>query len=144
MDRERIRRLMMAHMDGELDDADRRELEEALADSPELRAELARLEDLGRRLSGVRLRDPADEVLEELDRTLAKRAGLPLGWLLVVAGTLVLLVWSLGAWLLDPALPALLRWAGGAVLLGLLLLFLVKARERWIEYRRDPYRDVVR
>ncbi|MBN2172158.1 MAG: zf-HC2 domain-containing protein [Candidatus Krumholzibacteriota bacterium] len=144
MDRERIRRLMMAHMDGELDDAERRELEEALAASPELRAELARLEDLGRRLSGVRLRDPADDVLEELDRTLAKRAGLPLGWLLVVAGTLVLLVWSLGAWLLDPALPALLRWAGGAVLLGLLLLFLVKARERWIEYRRDPYRDVVR
>jgi len=144
MDRERARRLMMAHMDGELDGAERRELEEALAASPELRAELGRLEELGRRLSGVRLRDPADDVIEELDRTLTKRAGLPVGWLLVVAGTLALLIWSLGAWLLDPTLPALLRWAGGAVLLGLLLLFLVKARERWIEYRRDPYRDVVR
>jgi hypothetical protein len=144
MDMERYRGLLMAQLDGELDEAESRELERAIAEHPELRLELTRMEELGRRLAGVRIKDPADDVIEELGRTLLKRAGLPLGWLFVMAGTLVFMAWLGWSWWRDPEIPTLLRWTGSAVFLGLLLLFFVKVRERWIERRGDPYRDVIR
>lgn len=144
MSDERARFLMMARLDGELTASESRELELALAASPELRGELDRLDGLGRRLAGFRLRDPADDVLEELDRSVFKRAGLPLGWLLFLAGAVVVLAGVLLAWFRDDAVATWMRLATAAVMSGLLLLLLVKIRERWIEARNDPYRDVIR
>ena len=144
METDRYRHLLMAHIDGELEPAEAEELERAIARHPELLAELRRMEQLGRRLSGIRIKDPADEVLDALGRTLIRRAGLPVGWLLVMAGMLIFLSWFGWSWWRDPEIPALLRWAGSAVFLGLLLLFLVKVKERWIERRSDPYKDVLR
>ncbi len=144
MDKERCRQLMMAELDGELAEDERRELESALAEHPELRVELRRMQELGRRLAGFQLRDPADDVLEELDRTLLKRAGQPVGLLLLLGAALA--IWGWVAWLLftDPTMPPLLRWVGVAVFFAIGLLLLVKIRERWIERREDPYRDVIR
>jgi ferric-dicitrate binding protein FerR (iron transport regulator) len=144
MDIERYRHLLMAHLDGEIEPSEAEELERAIAEHPELREELSRMEQLGRRLSGIRIKDPADDVIEELGRTLIKQVGLPIGWLLVMGGVLLFLAWFGWSWWQDPEIPAVLRWTGSAVFLGLLLLFLVKVRERWIERRGDPYRDVLR
>jgi len=144
MDTERIRQLMMAAIDDEISESENRELDAALASEPALRMEMRRMADLQKQISGIVLKDPADDVLSELDATLTKRAGLPLGWVMLLVGVLIVFVWSAMSWLRDPSLPAVLRWGGVLAFAGLLLLLCVKLRERCIERRVDPYRDVIR
>jgi len=143
-DIERTRRLMMAQMDGEISELEERELRASLAANPALRIEQRRMVELGRRLAGFKIKDPADAVLADMEASLLARGGLSLGWLLLLAGGLLAVAWLMMAWLLDPELPAVLRWGGLAVFAGLFLLLAVKIRERWIERRSDPYRDVIR
>lgn len=144
MEADRARQLMMAKLDGEISELEERELAGALEATPALRVEMERMVALARRLARYRLKDPADEVLAELDRTLLRRAGLPLGWLLLLAGLFVLAGAALLGWFGDAEIHPVLRVAGGAVVGGALLLLLVKIRERWIEHREDPYQDVIR
>jgi anti-sigma factor RsiW len=144
MELERAQQLLMAHIDGELLPAEREELETALRDSPALRRELQRWEALSGQLSRFRLRDPGDAVLEDLERNVMARTGMHVGWLLLGGGALLLFAFAVQAVLRDPGLPAVFRLSAGGLLAGLVLLFGLKVRERWIERRHDPYRYVVR
>lgn len=144
MELEQARQLLMAHMDGELTDAERRELEAAMTASPQLRRELARWETLGRQLAGFRLKDPADDVVAAMERSIIARTGLPLGWFLAGGGALVLFAWAVMSVLLDPTLSLFFRLSAAGLLFGLSLLFVVKVRERLIERQHDPYRHVIR
>ena len=67
MDTERIRQLMMAAIDDEISESENRELDAALASEPALRMEMRRMADLQKQISGIVLKDPADDVLSELD-----------------------------------------------------------------------------
>ncbi|MBM4117123.1 hypothetical protein FJ251_05165 [bacterium] len=144
MNLDRARQLLMAKLDGELEASEAAELEAALASDPSLRRELLRLEALGHELDRYRLKDPADEVLEALARSVIARTGLHLGWFLAGGGALLLFAAAVVAVLRDPALPLVFRGSAGGLLLGLSLLFAVKVRERWLERQHDPYRYVTR
>jgi ferric-dicitrate binding protein FerR (iron transport regulator) len=144
MDLERARQLLMAKLDGELDSEEAAELEAALAGDPSLRREFQRWELLGAELGHYRIKDPADEVLEALSRSVIARTGLHLGWFFAGGGALLLFAGAVIAVLRDPVLPLLFRASAGGLLLGLTLLFSVKVRERWLERQHDPYRHIVR
>jgi anti-sigma factor RsiW len=144
MERERARQLLMAKLDGELSTAEAAELEDALAADAALRLELGRWESLGRELSRYRIKDPADEVLDALARSVFARGGLHLGWFLVGGAALILFAAAVIAVLRDPVLPLVFRASAGGLLAGLALLFGVKVRERWLERQHDPYRFIIR
>jgi anti-sigma factor RsiW len=141
---ERGRQLLMAYLDGEISEIESRELDSALAGSLELRRELDSLEQLNRRLAGIRIQDPADKVLAELEKTFTSKVAMPLGWLILIAGILVFMTWAGISWVTDPKLSLVTRLSGVSIFLGFLILFLVKVRERWIENSHDLYRDIVR
>ena len=144
MEPDRARQLLMAAQDGELRDDERAELEQALAASPELRAEQRRLLRVSDDLAGLRLRDPADAVLETLQRSVMAQTGLHAGWFFAGGGALILFAWAVISVLIDPRLSLFFRASAGGLLLGLTLLFAVKLRERVVERRLDPYRHVIR
>ncbi len=144
MDSDRARQLLMAKLDGELAPGEAAELDAALALDPALRQELRRWEAFGRELSRYRIKDPADEVLEALSRSVVARTGLHLGWFFAGGGALILFAAAVIAVLRDPALPLVFRGSAAGLLVGLALLFGVKVRERWLERAHDPYRYIVR
>lgn len=144
MDLERARQLLMAKLDGELESEEAAELEAALAGDPALRREFQRWELLGAELGRYRIKDPADEVLEALARSVIARTGLHLGWFFAGGGALLLFAGAVIAVLRDPVLPLLFRASAAGLLLGLTLLFSVKVRERWLERQHDPYRYIIR
>jgi anti-sigma factor RsiW len=144
MESERARQLLMAKLDGELTAAEAAELDAALGADPALRQELQRWESLGRELSRYRIKDPADEVLEALARSVFARGSLHLGWFFAGGAALILFTAAVVAVLRDPVLPLVFRASAGGLLAGLALLFGVKVRERWLERQHDPYRYIVR
>lgn len=149
IDRDRAHLLMMAALDGEATPSERQELDALLAGSPELAAEWQRFGRLKEVTSGMRLQNPPEEVWDRYWTTAYRRAERGLGWLLLVAGALVLAgywIWhAVGAFLDDTDTPLFLRMAIAGVAIGGLILVVSVVREKIFTARRDPYqKEVIR
>lgn len=149
MDLDRAHALMMAVLDGENTDAERRELETLLAGHHELAAEWARLRRVREVTATMQLRQPPEEIWDRYRASVLHRTERSIAWLLVLSGGSVLGGWVLWNWLgslmADTGIPFVIRIAIVALVIGLLILLLSVARERWSLHRRDPYsREVTR
>jgi ferric-dicitrate binding protein FerR (iron transport regulator) len=149
VDRERAHALMMAALDGEATVADRQELETLLAGSPELAAEWRRFQRVKEVTTGMRLQSPPEEVWDRYWTATYRRAERGLGWLLLVAGGLVLAgywIWHVvEAFLAETGTPLFLRVAIAAVAIGGVILVISVIREKIFTARRDPYqKEVIR
>ncbi len=139
---EQLRRLLSAYLDHELTQAEDQRLRLHLEDCDECRGVLSQLHQLQRLTAEIRFPDPPEEKMEQLERLLSVRAPRKLGWLLIVGG--------LGAWVVYALVMSLIHWRaptpqelfGGAVGLGVLLLFISVLRQRLLELPYDRYRRV--
>ena len=135
--------LAMAYVDGELDDAGRREFEERMAGSVELQREVAKQQRVAVLARQVGPPEPMDYEWERLGRDGIHRAGLGLGFAALFVGGLIG-IGSLAYWIAFGPLPLWEKVLAGACLGGGLLLFLsvLRARMRTLPY--DPYTEVKR
>jgi predicted anti-sigma-YlaC factor YlaD len=139
---EQIRALLSAYLDEELTQADSQRVRIHLEDCPECRQhlhELGRLKSLTGRLA---FPDPPEEKMKELERRLSVRLSRGLGWILVCGGAAAWLVYALVMAILHWRTPTVKEMLGGAVLVGLLMLFFSVLRERLLELPHDRYRSV--
>ncbi len=145
---DRLRRLLMAVVDGEIDSTARREVEVALAKDPQLHDELAVFRRLKEVTKAMTPKKPSKEVWETYWEDVYRRLERGLGWILVSVGAAVFLTWSL--WvaardiIADTEIPGFVRWSILALLAGLVVLFVSVVRERLFMRKRDPYKDVIR
>jgi len=136
--------LAMAYVDGELTDEARAELEARLPAEPELGRQIAayqKLELLGRAQAPP---EPMDHEWRRLERDGVQRAGLGLGWSLVLACGLGLLGWAAWAVASDPELELVPKLLIGGAMLGAASLFLATLRARLRTLSYDPYTEVER
>ena len=144
----RVRRLMMAVLDGEATESESRELEERLEADPALRAEWERMNRLEEVTAMVRRRTPPDEVWDTYWDGVYRRLERGIGWILVSLGAVVAGTWALwGAVegiLADTELPVVVKGALLALVAGGLLLLVSVAREKLFVWKSDPYKDVQR
>ena len=145
---ERSRQWMMAALDDEISDDDRRRFEAALGSDPELRAEWERLVRVKEITRSMRYRRPPDELWDRYWLSVYNRFERGLGWILFSVGAIVLLAW--GVWHASVALwasteaPPIVKVAVFALALGGGVLLLSVIRERLRLWRSDPYREVRR
>jgi len=138
----------MAALDGELDDAEREDLDRRMAEDPELREEWDRMSAVKEATGRLRLRTPPDEVWDDYWQSVYNRAERGFAWIVVSVSAAVLLGW--GAWralealLADRDVPIVLKVAVFGVVLGGIVLLVSVVREKWFTGRRDPYRGVQR
>lgn len=134
----------MAYADGELAGPERAEFEALLATRPDLQREVAqlrRLQALGRQMAGP---EPMDFEWRRLEGELVHRAGLGLGFALLLIGAAALIVlagWGIAT---DPDLSPSARLALGGLLGGFLVLLGVHARARLRSLPYDPYTEIRR
>lgn len=129
------------HLDDELPPAESRRVEEHLSRCTECRREAEMMRRMKTDLAELPGGEPGRDgsVWDAVDRRLTR----PLGWFLLVVGAAAGL--ALGAWgFVTADAPLAEKLATGAVAAGLLLLLVSVARERWKEWRNDPYRRVER
>jgi ferric-dicitrate binding protein FerR (iron transport regulator) len=139
-----LQALLVRAADGELDGAEQADLERRLAADPGLAAELEELRAAGRALVGFGLRQPNPDDWEHFETALFPRVERLGGWLLLLVGCAALIGYGLVLWLTDPAVPLAIKLGGGALIGGLAVLTAHVGRRAWREYRKDPYRDVIR
>ncbi len=142
---DRTRARLSAFVDGELPPGEAAEVREHLASCPSCRAEEAELLRLRRELAR-HLAPPAvgEEEWGEMARTVVARQARRLGWTLLLPAVLVLVGGGLGTLFFDPEVPAWVRAGLGALVGGLVALFVSALADRLEARRHERYEEVER
>ena len=148
LDLDRVHALMMAVLDGECADEERRELDAHLTHNPDLQAEWERLLRVKEVTMTIAVARPPEEVWDRYRTSVLHRTERGVAWFMIAVGAAVLGAVGLWKWI-EAWLATDLRWeikaASAALLIGVALLIVSVLRERWHLYRRDPYsKEVLR
>jgi len=132
---------LMRYLDGEIGPEDRNRIEGSLEESTELRREIAVFRAMKDDLQTLKLTDGGHHhsVWDSVNRRLTR----PIGWILLVVGSLVWAAYGIYVYLTSPFF-LLEKMATSAVVIGVLLLFSSVVWERYREWLTDPYRDIQR
>lgn len=147
-DDDRVRRLMMAALDGESTPEERAELERLLAADVELMEEWNRLVALKEVTDSMTTKKPPEEVWDRYWTDLYPRLERGIGWILLSLGAVVVL--SYGAWeglrslWEDAELPVAVKGGILVGIVGLVVLLVSVAREKVFLHQSDRYKDVIR
>jgi len=147
-DTERIRRLMMASIDGENTPDGEAELQQHLLRDRSLAEEYQQLKNLKTMTSQSRLKEPPPELWDTWSRSSFTKVERGIGWILLTTGALVLILY--GAWvalsdlLTDPDIAWWIRAAVVAVTAGAVILLVSLVRERIYLHKHERYKDIIR
>lgn len=136
--------LLSGYLDDELTQKDRQLVDRHVEDCARCRARLRELDML--RVSVGRLRldmDPEDqERWRKVMDNAFERTASGIGWVLVVGAVFVLVGYAGYEFLLADVEPPMVKWAVGALYLGLAVLLLSVLRQRLKARKTDRYKDV--
>jgi ferric-dicitrate binding protein FerR (iron transport regulator) len=139
---------MMAALDGEISEQERRELDRRLAADAALREEWERMRRVKEVTSEMGFREPPEEIWGRYWSSVYNRAERGVGWVLASVGVIVIagyLAWELvGKLVADSSIPLPVKLAIFAVALGSIILVVSVGREKYFAWRRDPYKEIER
>jgi len=143
---EEARPLMMALLDGEIEEADRKSLERHLQGCYACAKELEGFRQLKELTEGVTLMEPETRVWQEYWSRVYNRVERGLGAVLLAVSAAALLIFAgfkaVESLVRDPSLALSLKVAVLAAIAGFALLLVSVVRERWYFWKRDRYRFV--
>jgi len=140
--------LMMAYLDNEVDDEQRKAFEEHLASCPQCTQELKEFEKLKQLTDNVKLIEPEDRIWQQYWGNVYNRVERSLGWILFSVAAILLTIYG-GFELIeniikDQTVGMLLKIALLVLIAGLAILFVSVLRERVYFWKKDRYRNVRR
>ncbi len=144
----KIRHLMMAALDDECSQSERRELEEALAADEGLRREWQELQRVKEVTNTMSVRKAPDQVWQEYWGSVYARLERGVAWVFISLSAIVLIAW--GIWqaiqelAADADVPSLVKYAIAALAIGLAVLAVSVIREKLFVRKSDPYKDIER
>ncbi|MDE0422172.1 MAG: zf-HC2 domain-containing protein [Gammaproteobacteria bacterium] len=136
--------LLSGYLDDELTQKDRQRVDRHIEGCARCSARLRELDALSASVSRLRA-DMVPEDQEEwrkvMDNALERTAS-GIGWVLVVGAVFVLVGYAGYEFLLADVEPPMVKWAVGALYLGLAVLLLSVLRQRLRARKTDKYKDV--
>jgi predicted anti-sigma-YlaC factor YlaD len=140
--------LMMAYLDNELDDEQKRAFEGHLASCPECTRDMEEFKKLKQMTDGVAFVEPEDRIWDQYWSNVYNRMERGAGWILFSMAAIALLLYGgfelIETIIKDPAVGVLMKVGLLALLGGLAILFVSVLRERVYFWSKDRYRDVRR
>ena len=132
---------LMRYLDGELPPEERQRVDQELGLSTELQREVAIYRSIKEGFQELSFH-PADRYHSVWDQVNA-RLTRPIGWALLVVGTLAWLSYGAYVFAASPVDPVQ-KLATAAVAIGILMLLASVIWDRYRDWQSDPYRDVYR
>lgn len=135
---------VQALIDNELSETDMKEVLDHLQSCYRCRDEYINLKVLERKMKGIRYPEPPQEWFESLYRSPGRRSILLLGKLILGGSTALVFGWLVRRMVVDGTLSLIMKIAGGGMVLGGIVLFLVTLGDRIHENRDDKYKGVMK
>jgi predicted anti-sigma-YlaC factor YlaD len=140
--------LLMGYLDDELEQEQRKALEEHLESCDQCSSELREFRQLKRITDEVTLVEPEDRIWQQYWDSIYNRMERGIGWILFSVAAILLLIYAgfkvIEQIVSDPAVGFFLKAGLLALIAGLAVLFVSVARERLHFWKKDRYKDVRR
>jgi predicted anti-sigma-YlaC factor YlaD len=140
--------LMMAYLDDELNDEQKRAFEAHLASCGDCAKDLEEFKKLKQMTDCVALTEPEDRIWDEYWNSLYNRIERGTGWILFSVAAIALLIYGgfelVESIIEDRTVGVLAKMGVLALVGGLAILFVSVLRERIYFWGRDRYKDVRR
>jgi len=134
----------MRLLDGEMSAEEKMEYEQHVSACEECAAELASLGRVVELTDELKLRTPDDEFWDGYWESVYRRSERSIGFFFVIAGILLVLFYGIFKAVTSPRLLTYEGVSVTVILVGLVVIFVSVARERFHESRNDPYKGVRR
>lgn len=134
----------MRLLDDELSMEERLQYQAHVSGCETCRRELESLGRVVRLTDQMKLRVSDDAFWKDYWKSVARRTERRAGFILLIAGVVAMLAYMLYRVLRSPELRSYEGVSVAVVLLGLIVIFISVARERYHEHKHDPYREVER
>lgn len=136
--------LLMGLIDGELTSEEATNINKHLNRCAECRAEYEELRETSSRIHAVSFREPEDEILESLWNPPYSHFTRVSGLAMVVGGWIGLILYILYEAIIRGSGSLFPRIGVVVMVVGFMVLLVNAIRERWMKYKVDPYKEVVR
>jgi len=134
----------MRLLDGELDRDEKTQYEAHVRECSDCRDELASLGRIVGFTDELRFRTPDDEFWEGYWDNVYRRSERRFGFLFVIGGVVAMLLYAIVQAVRSPEFLSYEGISVTIILVGLAVIFISVARERYHESRNDPYKGVRR
>ncbi len=146
MDHNKIKELISSYHDGELNDKDKRVVDEHLKVCNECQKEFEEMGKFEEVMGKMQLKKPQKEMWQVYWNTVYNRLERRIGWILLSIGGMILLFFGgykvLEGIIQDTSTPLLLKIGILAVLGGVVVLLVSLLREQIFVYKRERYKEV--
>jgi predicted anti-sigma-YlaC factor YlaD len=137
-----IDEMLSGYLDGELTQGDRQRVELHVETCAKCRKAYDELAELRGAIGEMSFGKMSSEEWSKIMNDLPVRTSRGAGWLLYVAGLVIVCGYGFYEFARDDTVPALIKTGIGGLVVGTLLLFLSVLRERLITRKTDKYKDV--
>ena len=148
LDRERVNRLMMEALDGEISTSDRAELDAILEAHLEVRKEYQMMSRVKQVTGTMAYAEPPAEVWDGYWTSVYNNFERGVGWILLSVGTVIVSTYGVWKWVEavwgNSGAPLLIRLAILGIAAGLLVLAASVVREKLFTRKHDPYKEIQR
>lgn len=134
----------MRYLDGEMTAAERIEFSEHLESCGVCRQAISELGSVERLTGMMKIRDPQDDFWEAYWKSLFRRSERKTGWLLLIAGAALVVLYALWKGVTDFGEITFIKVITIAVAAGFVILLISVIRERVHQYKSDRYKDIER
>ncbi|MCK4549165.1 MAG: zf-HC2 domain-containing protein [Candidatus Krumholzibacteria bacterium] len=134
----------MRYLDGEMSDDERAAFEEHLSACGECRQAMNELGSVERLTGMMKIRDPQDDFWEAYWKKLFRRLERKTGWLLMIAGAALIILYALWRGVTDFGEITFVKVVAVIVAAGFVMLLISVIRERLHQYKTDRYKDIER
>lgn len=134
----------MRYLDGEMRDDERVEFEKHLEECDSCRGNMERFRELQSLTRRIKMKDPTDAFWESYWRSIYRRLERSVGWIFIIAGGLMLVVY--GLYQVIPTFRQITfeKVAIVVFVLGVVMLLVSVIRERIHQHKVDRYKDIQR
>ena len=134
----------MRFLDGELALEERLQYQAHVRECEPCRRQLESLGRVVRLTDELKLRVSDDEFWKDYWQSVYRRSERSLGFLLLIVGIVAVLLYAIYHAVRSPEFLSYEGISVGVILVGLVVIFISVARERYHESRSDPYKEVER
>lgn len=146
MDHQKIKELISSYHDGELDEKEKRLVEEHLKQCGECRREYEEMSRFEEVMGKMQLKKPRKEMWEVYWTTIYNRLERKIGWILLSIGGMILLFFggykAVEGIIQDPSTPLILKVGILTALGGVVVLLVSLLREQLFVHKRERYKEV--
>ncbi len=146
MNHQKIRELISSYHNGELNEEQKKTVEEHLAQCPECQREFEEMGKLEEVMSQMELRKPPKEIWQLYWASVYNRLERRIGWILLSIGAMILLFFGgykmVEGIVQDPTTPLFLKAGILVFMAGIIVLLFSVIRERLFVRKRERYKEV--